>query len=228
MRAVMRGDRALARGLVEGGLETAWASPGAACGAVLSGIMEQAGQEGKEICAEWSVNGRCAFEAAFGAAMAGKRTCCILDGAGFNVAFPALMRARAKPIEGALVVVVSDEPVPDPFRSNQDPRLPAIIFKIAIFDPACPSQACDLALHALRYSFEQKTMVMLRSSRRAGLAEEEITLFRPGTRQPLPAEEMGGYLPLSGGPAPALVREVLGRFVDDTSHGSGSSRPPAR
>ena len=73
MREVMIGNFAIARGLVEAGLELAAAYPGTPSSEILPGIVEFRNREKLNIHAEWSTNERCAFEVAFGGAMSGRK-----------------------------------------------------------------------------------------------------------------------------------------------------------
>ena len=73
MKEVMIGNYAIARGLVEAGIELAAAYPGTPSSEILPGIIEFNRREKLTIHAEWSVNERCAFETAFGAAFQERR-----------------------------------------------------------------------------------------------------------------------------------------------------------
>ncbi len=182
-REVMIGNFAIARGLVEAGVELAAAYPGTPSSEILPGIVEFKRREGRQIHTEWSVNERCAFEVAYGAAFQGKKAVCMMKQVGLNVAFPALMEAKEKEMEGALVVVSCDDPGPQSSQTEQDTRLLAVLFGIPVFDPASPVEAGDVAYYALRYSYEHKTPVILRSTHRVSHAREAVPLCVPGTRQ---------------------------------------------
>jgi len=179
---VMIGNHAIARGLVEAGLNLAAAYPGTPSSEILPGIVRFNKRENGTIHAEWSTNERCAFEVAFGAANAGKRAACMMKQVGLNVAFPALLRGRSKTLKGALVIVSCDDPGPQSSQTEQDTRLLAALFGIPVFDPASPGEAGDAAYHALNYSFEHKTPVILRSTHRVSHAREAVALHAPGQR----------------------------------------------
>ena len=180
---VMMGNFAIARGLVEAGLELAAAYPGTPSSEILPGIVEFNKREKGKIHAEWSTNERCALEVAFGAALSGKKAACMMKQVGLNVAFPSLMRGRGKRIEGALVIVSCDDPGPQSSQTEQDTRLLCTLFNIPVFDPASSKEAGDVAYYALNYSFEHKIPVILRSTHRVSHAREAIKLFPPGTRK---------------------------------------------
>ena len=179
---VMIGNHAIARGLVEAGLDLGAAYPGTPSSEILPGIVKFNKREKRGAHAEWSTNERCAFEVAFGAASAGKRAACMMKQVGLNVAFPALLRGRSKSIKGAFVIVSCDDPGPQSSQTEQDTRLLASLFGIPVFDPASPGEAADAAYHALNYSSEHKTPVILRSTHRVSHAREAVPLYPPGQR----------------------------------------------
>ncbi len=182
---VMIGNFAIARGLVEAGLELAAAYPGTPSSEILPGIMEFTRREKRGIYAEWSTNEKCAFEVAFGAAAAGKKAACMMKQVGLNVAFSSLLSARTKPIEGALVIVSCDDPGPQSSQTEQDTRLLAELFGIHLFDPASPKEACDVAYYALKYSFEKKIPVIIRSTHRVSHARQVVSTLPDDTREPV-------------------------------------------
>jgi indolepyruvate ferredoxin oxidoreductase alpha subunit len=179
----MIGNFAIARGLVEAGLELAAAYPGTPSSEILPGVVEFNRREKGNIHAEWSTNERCAMEVAFGAALSGRKAVCMMKQVGLNVAFPPLLRGRGKRLEGALVIVCCDDPGPQSSQTEQDTRLLCALFDIPVFDPASPKEAGDIAYYALEYSSRRKTPVIIRSTHRVSHAREAIELYKPGTRK---------------------------------------------
>ncbi len=179
----MIGNQAIARGLVEAGLEIAAAYPGTPSSEILPGVVYFKNMEGLKIHTEWSSNELCAFEVAFGAAAyGGARAACFMKQVGLNVAFPALLKAREKVLEGGLVIVSCDDPGPQSSQTEQDTRLLAALFGIPVFDPASPEEAADVAYYALNWSFKNKIPVIIRSTHRVSHARQSIDLYKPGTR----------------------------------------------
>ena len=185
---VMIGNFAIARGLVEAGLDLAAAYPGTPSSEIIPGIIEFNRREKGNIHAEWSTNERCAIEVAFGAASIGKKAACMMKQVGLNVAFPPLLHGRERPLKGALVIVACDDPGPQSSQTEQDTRLLATLFDIPVFDPASPKEAADVAYYAMQYSSEHKTPVILRSTHRVSHAREAVPLFPPGKRKVVLAE----------------------------------------
>jgi TPP-dependent indolepyruvate ferredoxin oxidoreductase alpha subunit len=159
----MIGNHAIALGLVEAGLELVSACPATPIAGILSGIIELSGREKSNVYTELSTNEKCAFEVAYGAANMGRKAACLMKQAGLHVALPSVLHALEKPMQGALVLVFCDDPGSQYSQMEQDTRLLAALFRIHLFDPASPSEARDVAYHALHYSFEQKKPVILLS-----------------------------------------------------------------
>ncbi len=183
-KEVIIGNQAIARGLVEAGLEIAAAYPGTPSSEILPGVVYFKNKEGLTIHTEWSSNELCAFEVAFGAAAyAGARAACFMKQVGLNVAFPALLKAREKVLEGGLVIVSCDDPGPQSSQTEQDTRLLATLFGIPVFDPASPEEAADVAYYALNWSYRNKIPVIIRSTHRVSHARQSIDLYAPGARK---------------------------------------------
>ncbi len=180
---VMIGNQAIARGLVEAGVEIAAAYPGTPSSEILPGIVNFKKKEKLDIHTEWSTNELCAFEVAFGAASYGRKAACFMKQVGLNVAFPALLRSREKAITGGFVIVSCDDPGPQSSQTEQDSRLISTLFGIPVFDPASPREAADVAYHAMNYSFENKVPVIIRSTHRVSHARESVPLYGPGARK---------------------------------------------
>ena len=187
----MIGNFAIARGLVEAGLELAAAYPGTPSSEIIPGVIEFNRRGKGNIHAEWSTNERCALEVAFGAASIGKKAACMMKQVGLNVAFPALLHGGERPLEGALVIVSCDDPGPQSSQTEQDTRLLATLFDVPVLDPASPREAADIAYYSMLYSYEHKTPVILRSTHRVSHAREAVPLYPPRKRK---VELMEGVL----------------------------------
>ncbi|MCX8023334.1 MAG: thiamine pyrophosphate-dependent enzyme [Syntrophorhabdaceae bacterium] len=182
-REVMIGNFAIARGLVEAGIELAAAYPGTPSSEIIPGVITFSRRENRDIHAEWSTNERCAFEVAYGASYIGKKAACMMKQVGLNVAFPSLIHSLEKPIRGGLVIISCDDPGPQSSQTEQDTRLIATLFNIPVFDPASPKEAADLAYYSVNYSYEHKTPVILRSTHRVSHAREDVPIYPIGKRR---------------------------------------------
>lgn len=214
-REVMIGNQAIARGLVEAGLQLAAAYPGTPSSEILPGIVYFKKMEDLSIHTEWSSNELCALEVAFGAAAyGGARAACFMKQVGLNVAFPALLKSREKVIEGGLVIVSCDDPGPQSSQTEQDTRLLAALYGIPVFDPASPEEAADVAYHALNWSFANKVPVIIRSTHRVSHARQSVPLHGPGTRNVTLKEgvlsgQKGRFGIVASGMSYSLVSDVI-------------------
>jgi indolepyruvate ferredoxin oxidoreductase, alpha subunit len=189
---VMVGNYAIARGLVEAGVELATAYPGTPSSEILPGIIEFKKREKINIHTEWSTNERCALEVAFGAAVSGRKAACMMKQVGLNVAFPSFLGAKRKRMKGGLVIVSCDDPGPQSSQTEQDTRLIATLLNIPVFDPSSPEEAGDVACYAMRYSYEHKVPVIVRSTHRVSHARQIINMYPPGIRKVTLNEGVGG------------------------------------
>jgi indolepyruvate ferredoxin oxidoreductase, alpha subunit len=190
---VMIGNQAIALGLVEAGVELAAAYPGTPSSEILPAIVEFKKRTEREIHIEWSVNERVAMEVAFGAATGGKKAVCIMKQVGLNVAFPPFVRGKAVPIEGSLVIISCDDPVPQSSQTEQDSRLIATLFGVPTFDVASPAEARLLASQALTYSAKTRMPVLLRLTHRVSHARVAIPLEPPSSVETSPGGDMGAW-----------------------------------
>lgn len=183
MRELMIGNYAIARGLVEAGLQIAAAYPGTPSSEILPGIIDFARREGLDIHCEWSVNEKVAFECAYGAALYGKKAACMMKQVGLNVAFPSFFESLEKEISGSLVVVSCDDPGPQSSQTEQDTRVLCSLLGVTVFDPSSPSEAKETAYFALFLSKKLKKPVVIRSTHRVSHSREAIKLLKPGKRK---------------------------------------------
>lgn len=113
MRQLMLGNKALARGLYEGGCSIVSSYPGTPS----TEVTEEA-VKFEEIYCEWAPNEKVALETAFGASLAGKRSFCGMKHVGLNVAADPLFTCSYTGVNGGLIICVADDP-PDTMQSQQ-------------------------------------------------------------------------------------------------------------
>ncbi|MCX7857263.1 MAG: thiamine pyrophosphate-dependent enzyme [Deltaproteobacteria bacterium] len=183
MYELMIGNYAIARGLVEAGVQIAAAYPGTPSSEILPGILEFSKRDNIKIYCEWSVNERVAFEVAFGAAMYGKNAACMMKQVGLNVAFPSFLESIEKELSGGLVVVSCDDPGPQSSQTEQDTRMLCSLIGVTVFDPSSPREAADVAYYALRLSRKIKKPVVIRPTHRVSHSREKVQIFDQGKRK---------------------------------------------
>lgn len=177
MKQLYSGNEAVSRGAWEAGAEIAAAYPGTPSTEILENIAKY-----KEIYAEWSVNEKVAFEVAFGAAVAGKRSLAAMKHVGVNVAADALMTAAYTGVNAGFVLVTADDPGMHSSQNEQDNRYMAKFAQIPMLEPADSQEAKDFVRLAFEISEKYDTPVMLRMTTRVchgkGLVEtgERITI----------------------------------------------------
>ncbi|MEM4830555.1 MAG: hypothetical protein QW417_06940 [Zestosphaera sp.] len=130
---LLLGNEAIARGALEGGLGFAAAYPGTPSSEILESLISVKDIVG--IYAEWSVNEKVAFEAAYGASLAGVNALTAMKHVGMNVAADPLMSSAYTGVEGALVVVTADDPSMHSSQNEQDNRWYGVHAYIPVFEP---------------------------------------------------------------------------------------------
>ncbi len=171
---IMLGNVAIARGLVEGGIEVMTAYPGTPSSEILPGVLGFRDRDELPIYIEWSVNEKVALDVGLGAAMAGRWTAVAMKQVGFNVALDAAIHARDIPIKGALVIISADDPGPHSSQTEQDTRQIAFIEGFAVLDPSSPQEGKEMAAYALTLSHKFGVPIILRPVNRVSHARQNV------------------------------------------------------
>ena len=159
----MNSSEIIARELVQAGVQMVTACRGAPGSEVLFQISSFKRSRPEEVYTAWSINEKCAFEVAYGAASLGKKAACFIGKVGINVAFASIMKALEKPIDGGLVIVVCDDPGLQSSDQEQGVGLMAPLFNIPVYVPVSPKEAADATFQALSHSVEHKKPVIVRT-----------------------------------------------------------------
>ena len=101
----MIGNRAVARGLYDGGIKFMSSYPGTPSTEITEFIAKY-----DDVKSEWAPNEKVGMEAAFGASLAGVRSACAMKHVGLNVAADPLFTMSYTGVNGGLVVCVADDP----------------------------------------------------------------------------------------------------------------------
>ena len=102
MKQLMLGNAAVARGLYEAGCCVISSYPGTPS----TEITEEAAKYDAIYC-EWAPNEKVAMEVAFGAALAGKRSACVMKHVGVNVAADPLFTMSYTGVNGGMIIGVA-------------------------------------------------------------------------------------------------------------------------
>ena len=170
----------MARGLYEAGCGLISSYPGTPS----TEITEQAAQY-DEIYCEWAPNEKVAMEVAFGAALAGKRSACVMKHVGVNVAADPLFTIAYTGVNAGMVICVADDPGMHSSQNEQDSRHYAVSAKLPMLEPADSEEARAFAKRAFQLSEEYDTPVFLKLCTRIAHSQSIVEL---GEREEVPAK----------------------------------------
>jgi indolepyruvate ferredoxin oxidoreductase, alpha subunit len=176
---LLLGNEAIARGAIESGLAFAAAYPGTPSSEIALQFF-QISQE-SDLYFEYSANEKVALEMAAGAAMCGLKTMVSMKHVGVNVAADALMTLAYTGINGALVLVVADDPFMFSSQNEQDSRYYGKLSGLPILEPSSVAEAKEMTLYAFELSAELKLPVILRTTTRINHSSGMVPF---GTIQP--------------------------------------------
>lgn len=171
MKELYIGNAAVSRGLYEAGCRLISSYPGTPS----TEITEEAAKY-PEIYAEWAPNEKVAMETAFGASLAGVRSCCAMKHVGLNVAADPLFTLSYTGVSGGLVICVADDPGMHSSQNEQDSRNYAIGAKVPMLEPSNSQEAKDFTKAAFELSEKYDTPVLLRMCTRISHSQSIITL----------------------------------------------------
>ena len=171
MKKLMLGNAAAARGLYEAGCSLISSYPGTPS----TEITEQAAKY-DEIYCEWAPNEKVAMEVAFGAALAGKRSACVMKHVGVNVAADPLFTISYTGVNAGMVICVADDPGMHSSQNEQDSRHYAGSAKLPMLEPADSEEARVFAKEAFRLSEEYDTPVFLKLCTRISHSQSIVEL----------------------------------------------------
>ena len=180
MKELMLGNKAVARGLYEAGCCVISSYPGTPS----TEITEEAAKY-PEIYCEWAPNEKVAMEVAFGAALAGKRSACVMKHVGVNVAADPLFTIAYTGVNAGMVICVADDPGMHSSQNEQDSRHYAVSAKLPMLEPADSEEARAFAKRAFQLSEEYDTPVFLKLCTRIAHSQSIVEL---GEREEVPAK----------------------------------------
>ncbi len=183
---VLLGNGAIARGLVEAGVQVVTSYPGTPSTEILPEVVRFVKMHDLPTYTEWSTNEKVAFDVAYAASLAGKRATVVMKQVGLNVAADSFMSAAYTGIVGGLIVISADDPGPHSSQTEQDSRLFAHFIKVPAFDPSSPEEARNMVSDAFALSEEFRIPVLIRPGIRVCHARQPIR-FREPVRLDRPA-----------------------------------------
>lgn len=171
------GNEAIARGALEAGISFAAGYPGTPS----SEIIETLAKSAKELnlYVEWSTNEKVAAEGAAAAAIAGLRTLAAMKNAGLSVALDFLTHLSLTGLgdrQGALVVVVCDDPDAHSSGDETDSRWLAKFASSPLMEPSTVQEAHQMIQAAYKLSEKHHCYVMMRSFTRLSHASSVVRM----------------------------------------------------
>ncbi|HEU0004213.1 MAG TPA: thiamine pyrophosphate-dependent enzyme [Ktedonobacteraceae bacterium] len=141
-RLFLTGDEAVARAVLECGVDVATGYPGNPSTKAITALIPIASQY--DIAIEWSVNEKVALEVATGAAWAGKRSFVAMKMSGVNVMADSLLSIAHSGVRGALVIYAVDDVGVYYGMVEQDTRYYAQLASLPMLMPASPEEAYSM------------------------------------------------------------------------------------
>ncbi|UXD21250.1 indolepyruvate ferredoxin oxidoreductase [Ignicoccus pacificus DSM 13166] len=172
---IMLGNAAIARGLLEGGLQFASAYPGTPSTEITEALSYFASKKGVPYV-EWSTNEKVALEAALGAAISGLKAFTGMKHVGLNVAADPFFSSAYLGVDGALVVVSADDPWMWSSQNEQDNRIYGLHAFVPVIEPRGVQEAKEAARLALEWSYALKRPFLFRITTRIAHSRAPITL----------------------------------------------------
>jgi len=183
MREYMLGNVAIARGLLEGGVQLIAGYPGTPSSEIIDTL---AGLKDRDYHIEWSVNEKVAMEVAVGAAWTGVRSVVTMKHVGLNVAADPFMTLAYAGTKGGLIAIVADDPSCHSSQNEQDTRRYAQFALVPCFDPATPQEAKDMLPYAFELSEKFEIPVIFRPTTRISHGKSDIGLGEIPTEKRVP------------------------------------------
>ena len=160
-KTLLLGNAAIALGAFHAGAKYGSGYPGTPSTEILEYFSKY-----PDVIAEWAPNEKCAYEAAYGASLAGARALVTMKHVGLNVASDPFVTSVYSGVNGGLVLVVADDPGMHSSQNEQDSRHYARLALAPIFEPADSQEAYSMMIEAFRLSEEYDTPVLLRTTTR--------------------------------------------------------------
>ncbi|MDI9394675.1 MAG: indolepyruvate ferredoxin oxidoreductase subunit alpha [Euryarchaeota archaeon] len=182
-REYMLGNAAIARGLLEGGVQVIAGYPGTPSSEIIDTL---ASRRDRDYHIEWSVNEKVAMEVAVGAAWSGVRSAVTMKHVGLNVAADPFMTLTYTGTKGGLIVIVADDPSCHSSQNEQDTRRYAQFALLPCFDPSTPQEAKDMLPYAFEFSEKFEVPVIFRPTTRISHGKSDIELGEIPVKKPAP------------------------------------------
>lgn len=209
---LLLGDEAVAQAAIDAGIAGAFSYPGTPSTEIFEYIERKTKKSGA-VSAMWSANEKVAYEEALGMSYAGKRAIVSMKHVGLNVAADPFINSALTGANGALVLVVADDPGMHSSQNEQDSRFFGEFAKIQVFEPSNQQEAYEMTREAFEVSERMKLPVMIRivtrlAHSRAVVQVEGTGGERAASRDPLPRPDRNDWTLIPSN-ARRRLRELL-------------------
>jgi len=212
MKTLLLGNEAVARGLYESGCGFVSSYPGTP-----STEITEAAAKYPEIYAEWAPNEKVAMEAAFGAALAGKRSFCGMKHVGLNVAADPLFTISYTGVNAGMIIAVADDAGMHSSQNEQDSRHYAKAAKLPMLEPSDSAEALAFTKLAYELSEQFDTPVLMKMCTRVSHSQSVVETGEREEPAQKPYEKNGPKYIMMPGFAKRrhpVVEERLRRLAD--------------
>ncbi len=166
------GSQALAYGALGAAVDYVTGYPGSPATSVVEALLDLAGDRAR---IEWAINEKAAFDAAFGASLAGFRSLLCLKSVGLNVALDSLMVSNLAGGSGGFVILVGDDPGGWGSQNEEDSRPLVAAAEVPLLEPTCVQDAQQVMEHAFHLSERVQLPVAVRMTRALAVARAPAT-----------------------------------------------------
>ncbi len=171
------GNEAIAYAAVEAGLDFASSYPGTPSTEIMETLAKLSKKYGFYV--EWSVNEKVAFEAAYGASIAGAKSLVSMKHVGLNVAADPLTTSAYTGVNNSFVIVSADDPGMWSSQNEQDNRFYGLRSYIPVLEPTDLFSIRETVLEAFKLSSIYKHPVILRITTRIGHSRVQYFFSEP-------------------------------------------------
>lgn len=168
----MTGSETLAYSALEAGVQFVTGYPGSPSTGTVEALLRLA-PPGVRI--EWAINEKSAFDAAFGASLAGVRSLLCLKSVGLNVALDSLMVSNLASGDGGFVILVGDDPGGWGSQNEEDSRPLVAAAEVPLLEPTGPGEVRPAMQWAFDLSEQFRVPVVVRITRALAAGETAIT-----------------------------------------------------
>jgi len=173
-RAFMMGNDAIARGLLEGGVQYCAAYPGNPSSEILERLADAAVD--LQIYAEWSVNEKVAIEGAAAASLAGVRSMASMKQNGVNVSSDFITNLALSGVKAGMLLITCDDPGAVSSTNEEDARFIARLADLPMLEPSTPQEAMEMARFGLELSEQLGSLCVLRTVTRLCHSRSAVSL----------------------------------------------------